>query len=362
MAHWAQLQLGGGEWGDTRVVDAGSLAQLHAPQMIVSGAGIGSQLVDPSMSPYLLYGMGWFIQPYRGLQVIHHGGNIDGFSALVAFLPHEKRGIVVLTNKNGTPLPLLVVLSAVDRLAGIEAIDWIGRFEALMDSAEDDGEDESDEEQEEESEEGEAERVEGTEPAHALADYVGTYEHPAYGAIHVTMPGEVDDQGSDGDLAMALNGLDGTLEHWHYEVFNLSGTPLGDLKFVFVTGLDGSVEAVEATLEASVAPIRFVKKAPERLSDPEFLARLEGRYQIPGQVLTVALRGETLTGHVPGQPTYDLTPVKGVEFALDGLEGFKIRFELDEAGDGPATAAPLIQPNGTFRAERIEDSSENGAD
>jgi CubicO group peptidase (beta-lactamase class C family) len=44
------------------------------------------------------YGLGWFLEDYHGLQLIHHGGNTLGFTSDLAFLPDAGLGIVVLTN------------------------------------------------------------------------------------------------------------------------------------------------------------------------------------------------------------------------------------------------------------------------
>ena len=43
-----------------------------------------------------MYGQGWFISDYRGHHLVEHGGNIDGFSALVSLLPEENTGVVAL--------------------------------------------------------------------------------------------------------------------------------------------------------------------------------------------------------------------------------------------------------------------------
>ena len=47
------------------------------------------------------YGVGWFLNRLLGRQYIWHGGNIDGFSAHVSFLPEEETGIIVLMNQSG---------------------------------------------------------------------------------------------------------------------------------------------------------------------------------------------------------------------------------------------------------------------
>lgn len=44
------------------------------------------------------YGLGWFVEDYRGLRLVHHGGNTLGFTSDLAFLPERGLGVVVLTN------------------------------------------------------------------------------------------------------------------------------------------------------------------------------------------------------------------------------------------------------------------------
>lgn len=75
-------------------------------------------------SPLNSYGLGWFISAYRGNKVIHHGGNIDGFSALVSFIPTENIGLVILTNAGGTLLPTYLANQIYDELLELESIDW----------------------------------------------------------------------------------------------------------------------------------------------------------------------------------------------------------------------------------------------
>lgn len=58
------------------------------------------------------------------VKVIHHGGNIDGFSALVSFIPTENIGLVILTNAGGTLLPTYLANQIYDELLELESIDW----------------------------------------------------------------------------------------------------------------------------------------------------------------------------------------------------------------------------------------------
>ena len=68
----------------TRVVSEENLGTTWEPQIPISA----------DMS----YGLGWFVDEYKGAPLIHHGGNTLGFTSDFAFLPEHGLGIVVLTN------------------------------------------------------------------------------------------------------------------------------------------------------------------------------------------------------------------------------------------------------------------------
>lgn len=71
-----------------RVVSAENLAVTWEPQVPVSAEAS--------------YGLGWFVDTYKGQPMIHHGGNTLGFTSDLAFLPDADLGISVLTNGQGT--------------------------------------------------------------------------------------------------------------------------------------------------------------------------------------------------------------------------------------------------------------------
>jgi CubicO group peptidase (beta-lactamase class C family) len=91
MANWLKFMLNGGTVNGKRLVSEASFAELTKPQMKIVGK--------------TTYGLGWFLQEWNGLKVVQHGGNIDGFNALVSFVPEKKLGFVILTNVSGSPLP-----------------------------------------------------------------------------------------------------------------------------------------------------------------------------------------------------------------------------------------------------------------
>jgi CubicO group peptidase (beta-lactamase class C family) len=86
MARFVMTELGQGVAPNgTRVVSAENLAETWQPAVQVTKT--------------LSYGMGWFIEDYRGIKIIWHDGDVLGAKALIAFIPEANVGLVVLTNR-----------------------------------------------------------------------------------------------------------------------------------------------------------------------------------------------------------------------------------------------------------------------
>lgn len=92
MAKWLKFLLNKGAVGDRRIISEKGFTEWTSPQQKISPDGKFS------------YGMGWFLQEINGRKVIQHGGNIDGFNSMVAFLPEQNLGFVMLTNVSGSTL------------------------------------------------------------------------------------------------------------------------------------------------------------------------------------------------------------------------------------------------------------------
>lgn len=90
MAKWLRFQLAHGVYNGTRLISDEQIELTHTPQ-IEMGGGVS-------------YGLGWMIGEYEGQPLIQHGGNIDGFSAMVSFLPEQQLGFVLLINTGFVPL------------------------------------------------------------------------------------------------------------------------------------------------------------------------------------------------------------------------------------------------------------------
>lgn len=333
MARWVRMHLAGGKLGASEILSPASIQHMHTPVAVMGGYPPTPHVLNATYAP------GWMVDVYRGLLRVHHGGNIDGFSALVTLLPFEEAGVVVLSNRNATPIPELLTRSIIDRIAGLEQENWLLKGlnelkagESLQDQAE---------------ENRESVRIEGTQPSRALADYAGRYSHPGYGVLEVSLEEEA--------LFATFNRIVTPLEHWHYDVFR-GGEGAEDpafegMLYQFRSNSAGEISEIVVPFEPSVDAIVFERMADELLQDPVYLARFVGLYQLGPQQIRVALMGDELTVRVPGQPTLSLVPERGASFVFAGLTGYRVTFLQDDAGE--VSTMRLEQPNGVFEAERV---------
>jgi CubicO group peptidase (beta-lactamase class C family) len=308
------------------VVSATNEMQMMIPQMAIQAPSPDKELGD------LSYGMGFFVTSYRGHKFVHHGGNIDGFSALVAFLPEDHIGLVILTNQNGSSLPAVAAYNVWDRLLGMDQIDWTARVKqqrALTKQSEQDA-----------KLKGYTTQHTGTHPSHDLAEYAGEYEHPGYGIVKIGF--------ANGVLKIDYHGLGGVLTHFHYDVFEVpkdERNPFSEEKVQFRTNLAGEIESLGIPFESTLKDIVFVRLGDRNMMQKTFLQPLTGDYQRGPMLAAIALKGDSaLTLTLPGQPVYNLVPVRGTKFNIKELNGYSVEFKGDDL--------VFYQPTGTFSATR----------
>jgi len=325
MSNWVIMQLNEGKFNDKQIITSGTLHQTHTPQMVIPG-----EMNDEVF--YSSYGMGWMITSYRGHLRIEHGGNIDGFSASVCLLPRDSAGIVVLTNMDGTNLPSVVRNYSIDKILDLNEIDWSARLLKDVNKMKDELK-KSEEKKEEVSE---------TTPSHPIKDYVGKFEHPAYGTIEITNSGD--------ELNIHFHSFDMKLIHFKYDVFETKDERFPPIKLTFLTNTNGDIDKLSSKLQDGVKDIEFKRVLDKKTVSGAELEKFVGEYEISGTVITVDLRNKTtLIMTVPGQPQYELIPTKENEFALKGLDGFSVKFN---PSTGKITEVVFYQPNGVFTAKK----------
>jgi hypothetical protein len=217
MAQWVRLQLAQGTLQNQKIFTPAVAKEMHASQTIIRYEPPYSMWYPEAH--FLNYGMGWFLSDYRGRKVVEHGGAIDGMRAEVALMPEEKLGLVVLSNMNGSLLPVALMYRIFDSFLHAPPRDWSAEFLKTTKTLEQAGQ-AAEKKQE-------SERVTGTNPSLALDKYPGTYRNDLYVDVTVTS--------NNGKLHLRFGpAFTGDLEHWHYDTFRARFFAAGDAK-IFVT-------------------------------------------------------------------------------------------------------------------------------
>ena len=333
MIKWVRFQLAQGKVGGKSLVSASALAETHSAQMVIPISADSRQT-----NPYThlsAYGMGWFLQDYRGRELDQHGGNIDGMSAMVALMPEEKIGMVILTNANGSPVPSIAMYRVFDALLGQPPRDWNAEYRKVFEKQRAQGR--------EMLQKKLAQRVTGTRPSLALEKYAGVYGDSMYGDARVKV--------ADGKLAVTYgNRFDGELEHWHFDTFraNWRNPTLGRSFVTFDLDADGKVKSID--LE-NVGTFGRKPDAPDTTRKIVLAAdeagKLTGAFvsETPAMTIEVAFVDGALKLTVPGQPVYTLLADSPTRFRLTGPPGMPAGFFVEyEMANGAVKSLKLIQP------------------
>lgn len=336
MSRWLLASLGGApEPGDSPLLSEASFQALYSPVMPILGR-------MSSYVSHLSYGLGWMVESYRGYYHVHHGGVTPGYSAMVSLFPDEGIGVAVVCNLSGSPLPTILAREAVDRLLGLEPVDW-NAFTKEADAA-------SEEVMKTLSVLDRATRKLDTSPSHPLDAYTGTFQHPLYGTFQFTTTGK--------QLTATYHQAAIPLEHWHFDVF--TGwveyfMPL-QLAFHFVTDIYGDLNEVKVDLDPfSVEnPVTFTRRLDQEKPATELFSRLSGEYLVMGTPIAIHFtEEEKLIMSIPEQPDWLLEPIGGLHFRIRGLPGYEVRFTLGENG-AENDLITLVQPQGNFSGKRVQ--------
>jgi CubicO group peptidase (beta-lactamase class C family) len=337
MANYLRFHLELGNFAGRALLSAAS-AQLMQSPLMYCGRSEHEEIGD------LHYGLGFEISQYGGERIVQHGGGAVGWGSLMTMVPKRGVGTVILTNRSPSPVPHILGYTIIERLCGLPQGPWLER----MRKANEAGKSQREQNRQARS----TARAPATTPSHPLPDYVGSYEHPAYGRVAIEI---------DGDR-LAWRGLDcaRTLHHRHFDIFEFPDCDTADidswlaaLTVSFRYDREGNIDRLAVPLEPLVADIVFRRVPDSAPCDRSFLETCAGTYQSGMLKHVVALDADgQLTLSSVGQRTHCLGPYRGTTFALRELPGFRVEFRRDPSGI--VEAIIFHQPNGTFIARRVE--------
>jgi CubicO group peptidase (beta-lactamase class C family) len=201
MAQWVRFQLAGGKVAGKPQIGAEAFGETHTAQTVMQVEGFWKRATADAH--LVSYGMGWYLYDYKGHEIIQHGGNIDGMSALVGLLPEERTGIVILSNLDGNELTYALMYRAFDAYLTLPPKDWSATFL----KADRQGKAKAREERRKE----EARHIPGTSPSLPLEQYAATYTD--------TLNGDAVVRRENSGLVLQYGTLVADLAHWQYNTF-----------------------------------------------------------------------------------------------------------------------------------------------
>lgn len=158
------------------------------------------------------YGYGWGMYSLGGKTVLLHTGLADGMQSICAIVPDEELGIAILTNQEGHFGMATLLNTILDRFLDQPPVSWDKKAHEAA------------------SEMGQAATAVRKEleanrskkgPSFPLTQYVGHYEHPAYGSIWIRLEKD--------HLTIELwTHEKGVLRSWDRDRFEVTEFPSGD--------------------------------------------------------------------------------------------------------------------------------------
>jgi len=331
MSHWLIALMNSGQYNGKQVLPAKVLAATLEPAIALPNAAGQTRGWWEVLNQ--AYGMGRWTASYRGHLIAFHGGDLPGFHSQISFMPNEHIGVIVFVIGNHTaPLYNPISYAVYERLLGMELTPWTDRLLDIRLKNKKAG-------MEARGKAGFG-RVPDTKPSHALTDYVGEYDHPAYGTLKIGM--------KDNQLQFDFHKIKLPLTHFHYDRFDTADDEQdGKWSVSFSINPQGDID--KATMSLDEGEVTFVRR-PAKL-DEATAQRIAGTYlTASGATFQVIARpGSGLYVVRLGAPEQKLIPYKGLKFRIPEFADVIVEF-VEE--NGQITAMKQIDPSGEYISKK----------
>jgi CubicO group peptidase (beta-lactamase class C family) len=204
LSKWMIFNLNHGIWGKDTLLTKATRNKVWTPH---NNFIVNHTIKNDFNRHFDGYGLGWDLYDYHGRFLVGHGGGAEGMITAITLVPDENLGIVVLTNGMRSPIRAATYY-AIDKLLGVNNIDWSQKYLARFDSIKN---------TDIRISRIKEKRIANTTPSFPLEKYVGTYASDIYGNIIITLEKE----------QLRLNfehspNLAASLNHWHYDVWEIN--------------------------------------------------------------------------------------------------------------------------------------------
>ena len=331
MSHWLIALMNDGKYMGKQVLPAKVLQATLEPAIALPNTAGETrgwwELLNRA------YGMGRWTASYRGRFIAFHGGDLPGFHSQISYMPNEHIGVIVFViGDHIAPLYNPITFNVYERLLGMDQVAWTDRLLDIRLKNKKAG-------TEARSKAGYG-RVANTKPSHPLEDYVGEYEHPAYGILKIGL--------KDSQLQFEFHKIRFPMTHFHYDRFDTPDDEQ-DGKWSVNFSTDPQGDIAKATMSLDEAEATFVRRPP--VLDPALAQRLSGTYETPsGFKYQIVFRpGGGLYLVSSGSPDEKLVFYKGLKFRFEEFADTLVEF-VEE--NGQITAAKQIDPSGEYVAKK----------
>jgi hypothetical protein len=333
MSKWLIALMNDGQVGGKQVLPKAVIRQTLAPSIALPNTGLEvrgwGELLNAA------YGMGRWTASYRGHLMAYHGGDLPGFHSQVSTMPYDGLGVIVFVIGNhAAPLYNIVSYNVYERLLGLSLTPWSERQNAIRLTSKETG-------MQARAKAG-AGRIAGTKPSHAIEDYVGEFEHPAYGVLTIS-------KGTPA-LTFDFHKVRLPLNHFHYDRFDTPDDEEDGMSSVnFLTNAQGEIDRAEMSLDE--AAVTFTRRVPPVLTTPTTLRQYIATYEAPnGNKFDVVIRPDnTLAIRFADGTFQNLIPWRPHRFRIKEFPDVTFEFTV---ADGRVTELKRSTPAGEFRFVR----------
>ena len=333
MSKWLIALMNGGRIDGKQVIPATVLKQTLAPSIALPNTGLDVRGYGEVLNA--AYGMGRWTASYRGHLLAYHGGDLPGFHSQVSMMPTDSIGVIVFVIGNhAAPLYNVVSYNVYERLLGLSLTPWSQRLNAtrLKDKAAN---------AQARTKAGGG-RVAGTRPSHPVDQYIGEFEHPAYGMLTISQ--------GDTSLMFDLHKIRMPLSHFHSDRFDTPDDEEdGKWSVNFLTNPQGEIDRAELSLDE--AAVVFTRRVPAALSSAATLRQYVGTYETAnGDRVDVVLRPDGTLAIQSASGTFqNLVPWQPRRFRVKEFSDVVFEFTIAQ---GRVASLKQTDPSGEYTLVR----------
>jgi len=208
MTHWLKAQLNKGVYShaDKNEQRLFSEQQSRAMWQARTLLPVSDAATKNDKTHFSAYGLGWFLNDYHGVKIIHHSGGILGMVSKVVLVPEADLAMVILTNQQSGYAFNAIYRQILQQYLELGEKNWVAYYHEKQQKRA----------SKEQARLAKAQANVNKNASHSLAlrDYAQTYTDNWYGDIYITY--------KNNQLRMQFGNtpeLKGTLEHYQHNTF-----------------------------------------------------------------------------------------------------------------------------------------------